>query len=246
MLTAQRKTLMLDRLARDGRLVAADLAVVFGTSEDTIRRDLRELAADGRLTRVHGGALPASPTHRPLADRRVLHPAEKVRLGQVAARLIQPGQIVLVDGGTTHVALINALPADLRCTIVTHSPGIAAALEPFAGIEVLILGGTLMRHSMVALGSATAEGYARIRADLCFLGVTGLHPEAGLTTGHAEESALKSRMIRSAAETIVLATADKVGKASAYSIAPLSAVSVLVSEGLSPDWLPAGVTHLAP
>ncbi len=246
MLTTQRKALLLGRLSRDGRLVAAELAVEFETSEDTIRRDLRDLAADGHLTRVHGGALPASPTHRPMPDRRILHRQEKARLGRAAARLILPGQIVLMDGGTTHLALVAALPAGLRCTIVTHSPGIAAALEPFAGIEVLILGGTLMRHSMVALGSATAEGYARIRADLCFLGVTGLHPETGLTTGHAEESALKSRMIRSAAETIVLATPDKIGKASAYSIAPLSAISVLVSEGLSPDWLPAGVTHLAP
>ncbi|EYD76164.1 transcriptional regulator, DeoR family [Rubellimicrobium mesophilum DSM 19309] len=98
MLTRERKALLLDRLAVEGRLVAATLAVELQVSEDTIRRDLRELAAEGRLTRVHGGALPASPTHRPLAERGAMQPEAKVRLGRRAAELIRPGQIIIVDG----------------------------------------------------------------------------------------------------------------------------------------------------
>lgn len=245
MLTRERKTCILDRLAREGRLLSAALAAELGVSEDTVRRDLRELAAEGLLQRVHGGALPASPTHRPIRERRGMQTDAKQRLGQCAARLVRRGQIIIVDGGTTNAALIASLPRDLRATVVTHSPTIAAALEPFAGVEVVLVGGTLLRLSMVAVGAATAETFAGISADLLFLGVTGVHPEVGLTTGHHEEAALKARMIRSAAETIVLATPDKIDAASAFRVAGLEAAATLVAIGPRPAWLPDEVDYLA-
>ena len=244
MLTRERKKLLLDRLAATGRLVATPLAVELNVSEDTIRRDLRELAAEGLLTRVHGGALPASPTHRPLADRQAMQTEAKTRLARRAAELIRPGQIVILDGGTTHLALVQALPRDLRATVVTHSPTIAAALEPFESVNVILVGGTLLRLSMVALGAATAEAFARISADLLFLGVTGVHADTGLTTGHPEEAALKARLIRSAAETVVLATPDKIATTSPFQVAPLDATTTVVTIGARPDWLPERVEHL--
>jgi DeoR/GlpR family transcriptional regulator of sugar metabolism len=245
MLTSQRKATLLDRLAQDGRLVATDMAAEFCVSEDTIRRDLRDLAAEGRLLRVHGGALPLSPTHRPLAQRMGLDAAGKARLARAAAGLVRSGQVVIVDGGTTHLALVAALPTDLACTVVTHSPGIAAALEGFPQIDVILFGGRLFRHSMVTMGAATVAGYLSLRADLCFLGVTGVQAEAGLTTGDAEEAALKRHMIAAAAETVVLATSDKLGTVSPWGIAPLSAVSRLVTPGDRPGWCPAGVNHMS-
>lgn len=235
MLTAQRKAALLARLTAEGRIVARDAAAALGLSEDTIRRDLRDLAAEGRLLRVHGGALPLSPTHRPLADRRSLAPAEKRRLAAHAATLIRPGQTVILDGGTTHAELVRQLPADLRATIVTHSPVIAAALEPFDGVEVILIGGRLFRHSMVATGALAAEGFARIRADICFLGVTGVHPEAGLTTGDHEEAAIKSLMLAQSGETIVLATSDKIGATSPFRIATLGAATTLILPLGAPD-----------
>jgi DeoR/GlpR family transcriptional regulator of sugar metabolism len=238
MLTLHRKTLLLDRLSRDGRLVAVDLAEELGTSEDTIRRDLRDLAAQGLLVRVHGGALPASPTHVSLAARRGMHAREKERLGRAAAGLMQDGQIVIIDGGTTHLALVAALPMSLRATVVTHSPGIAAALEHHPLIEVILIGGRIFRHSMVALGAETQSAYARVRADLCFLGVTGVHPETGLTTGDAEEARLKATMVEVAAETVVLATGDKLRVTSPWQITPLAGLGRLVATGMRPGWLP--------
>jgi DeoR/GlpR family transcriptional regulator of sugar metabolism len=243
MLTAQRKTWMIEKLGRDGRLVATELAGELSVSEDTIRRDLRDLAAEGLLVRVHGGALPASPTHLSLARRSTMQPEAKARLGRAGAALIRPQQVVILDGGTTNLALVAHLPVDLRCTVVTHSPGIAAALEPFAGIDVTLFGGRLFRHSMVAMGASTVAGYASLRADLCLLGVTGVHPEAGLTTGDAEEAALKQAMLRSAAETIVLATPDKVGTVSPWGVAGLDRLSQLVTLGDRPAWLPPVIEH---
>lgn len=243
MLTAQRKAFLLDKLSQEGRLVAASLASALGLSEDTIRRDLRELASEGRLLRVHGGALPVSPTHRPLQERRGMEAVAKAALAQAGAARIRPGQVVILDGGSTHLALASALDPSLSATIVTHAPGIAAALEPFPRIEVVLLGGRLMRHSMVALGPETSEAYLRLKADLCFLGVTGLHPETGLTTGDAEEAALKRLLLRAAGEVVVLATPDKIGASSPWSIAPLTAAHALISPGPRPDWLPPGVSY---
>lgn len=243
MLTSERRVWLLDRLGREGRLVAAEIATELALSEDTIRRDLRDLAAEGHLVRVHGGALPASPTHRPLAERSRMQAEAKQRLGRVGAGLIRPGQVVIVDGGTTHLALVAALPADLSCTIVTHSPGIAAALEPLVRIEVVLFGGRLFRHSMVAMGAATVAGYHGLRADLCFLGVTGVQAEAGLTTGDAEEAALKRMMVAAAADVVVLATPDKLGVASPWGVAGLERLARLVAVGERPEWLPSGVEH---
>ena len=183
MLTSSRKALLLDRLTRDGQLVVASLSVELGVSEDTLRRDLRELAAQGKLVRVHGGALPASPTHVSLDRRRALHAEEKQGLAKVAADLIADGMIVTIDGGSTHMHIAAALPLTRRATVVTHSPGVAASFEFHSGIDVVQVGGRIFRHSMVAVGAEAGLAFAKVKADLCLLGVTGLHPAHGLTTG---------------------------------------------------------------
>jgi DeoR/GlpR family transcriptional regulator of sugar metabolism len=245
MLTTQRKALLLSRLKAEGRLVATELAAELALSEDTIRRDLRELAADGLLVRVHGGALPASPTNIPLAGRRDLQAEAKRRLAQAAVRLLRPGMTVLVDGGTTTLALVAALPLDLALTVVTHSPGIAVALEGHGAVDVVLIGGRLFRHSMVACGPEAQAGFARVRADLCLIGVTGVHPETGLTTGDPDEAAIKRTMVGAAAETVLMATPDKIGVSGVWGIAPLERLGTLVSVGPRPEWLPGGVAHLA-
>jgi DeoR/GlpR family transcriptional regulator of sugar metabolism len=228
MLTEQRKQLLLDRLAKDGRVVAKELSAELGLSEDTIRRDLRELASEGRLTRVHGGALPASPTVANLAARRSMATDEKSRLGRKAAGLIQRRQRVFIDGGTTHLELVRALPLDLDFTVITHSPTIAAALEPHQAVEVILIGGHLFRHSMVAVGAEALEQIQRLRIDLGFVGLTGLHPEEGGTTGDFEEAAIKRAIIARSAETVVLMTAEKLGAVSAYNVCTLKDLISLV------------------
>ena len=113
MLTTQRKRLILDVLARDGQIVAKHLSRELALSEDTIRRDLRELAAEGLLQRVHGGALPASPTAVGLPARRGIALQAKAALGRRAARLIEPGQTVIFDGGTTNLEIVRHLAPEI-------------------------------------------------------------------------------------------------------------------------------------
>ncbi|VWB94124.1 DeoR family transcriptional regulator [Burkholderia lata] len=230
MLTTQRKKAILDALARDGQVLAVELSAQFGVSEDTIRRDLRELAAEGLLQRVHGGALPASPAVAPFAQREALETAEKRRIARRAAEMITPGQVAIVDGGTTSALLVSQLPADLRATIVTHSPSVAVALAAHPSIDVILIGGRLYKHSIVAVGAAAMEGIARIHADLYFMGVTGVHPVAGLSTGDFEEAAIKRALAERAAETVVLASQSKLRAASQFVIGELTLAHTVVVE----------------
>lgn len=229
MLTVQRKQFLIEKLRQEGRLVARDLAQELGLSDDTVRRDLREMARDGLLQRVHGGALPASPATGNLAARRTIAPDDKQAIGRAAARLVQPGQVVFVDGGTTAVQLVRQFDPHLRATIVTHSPVIACELLPFDQIEVILLGGRLMRHSMVALGAATVEAIGRLRADLYFMGVCSLHPDVGLSTGDFEEAAIKRALCAAAAETIVLASPEKLATAAPFQVVGLHDIDGIVA-----------------
>jgi len=248
MLAAERRDFLLTRLRAEGSVVAKDLAAELGISEDSIRRDLRDLAAAGLCHRVYGGAVPASPALADYANRESVEPDSKRRVAARAAALIQPGRTVILDGGTTTLAVVQALPAELDCTVITHSPTIAAALVPHARAEVFLLGGRLFKHSAVTCGAAAAEAAHGVAADLFFLGVTGVHPVHGLTTGDADEAAMKRTLAGRAADTYVLASTEKLGAASRYQVLPLSGVTGIITDGTPNETVAAltgkGVTVL--
>lgn len=230
MLVAQRRELLLARLRDDGRIVAKDVAAELGVTEDSVRRDLRELAAAGLCQRVYGGALPVSPAVGDYAARGTVSPDSKRRVAAAAVRLVQPGSTLLLDGGTTALEVARALPAELEATVVTHSVTVAAALVEHPSVEVVVLGGRLFKHSAVTCGAAAAEAAAAVSADLFFLGVTGVHPEAGLTTGDADEAAMKRLLADRAAETYVLASVEKMGAASPFSVVPLARAAGIITD----------------
>ena len=230
MLAAQRRDLLVERLRTDGRLVAKDLATELGISEDSVRRDLRELATAGLCQRVYGGALPVSPAIADHAGRERVEPASKERVAVAAARLVAPGSTVIFDGGTAALAVVRALPLDLDATVVTHSPTVAAALVDHRDVEVFLLGGRLFKHSLVTCGAAAVEAAQAVTADVFLLGVTGVHHEAGLTTGDADEAAMKRALARRAADTFVLASAEKIGAASRFAVLPLTEVTAVVTD----------------
>lgn len=235
MLPAQRKEFMLERLRADGQVMAKDVAASLGVTEDSIRRDLRELAADGLCQRVYGGALPVSPAIADYAARQTVAVDNKARVAARAVALIEPGATVILDGGTTTLAIAQALPADLRATVVTHSPTVAAALVAHPAVDVFVLGGMLFKHSAVTCGAAAVEAAQAVNADLFFLGVTGVHPDAGLTTGDADEAAMKRALSRRAADTYVLGSAEKIGAASAFSVIGLADVAGIITDAPATD-----------
>jgi DeoR/GlpR family transcriptional regulator of sugar metabolism len=236
-LNQQRKQHLLEILKAEGRIVATESAISLEVSEDTIRRDLRELAADGLLLRVHGGALPTSRAVQDLASRRAISMPEKTALARVAAGLIKRDQVVFLDGGTTTLELVRHIDRNLRVLIVTHSPTIAAELIDHRA-EVLLIGGRLFKHSMVSVGAAAAEAIRNIRADICFMGVTGIHADYGLSTGDSEEAVIKRTIAQSSAEVVVMASTEKIGAASPFLIIPAASVAHLfVPESTPPQAL---------
>ncbi len=228
MLSAQRRTHLLDLLDRDGRIVAKEAAAALGVSEDSIRRDLRDLADAGQCIRVYGGALPVPAADRPFAERLSLETDSKERVARVAAARIRPGSTVIIDAGTTALALARLLPDDPTLTVITPSPAVALAVAEHSPARVIMIGGELGRHSMVANGALAAEAIRRLSADACFLGVTGVHPEHGLTTGELDDAATKRALAERSTEVYVLASEEKIGAVSRYPVLDLDEVTEVI------------------
>lgn len=239
MLVAERRDLLLNRLREEGKIVARELAQELGISEDSIRRDLRELSAAGQCQRVYGGAVPVSRALVDYRSRSSVEPQSKQRIAARAAQLIKPGDRVILDGGTTTLAVTQALPPGRHATVITHSPTIAAALIDHPTVEILLLGGRIYKHSAVACGAATAEAARAVTADLFLLGVTGVHAEHGLTTGDAEEAAMKRILAAQAADTYVLASAEKIGAVSPYKVLDLDAITAILTDAEDDEALQA-------
>src|SRR3712207_3059448 len=166
MLAAQRRDVLLSRLATDGRIVVKDLAVELGVAEDSLRRDLRELAAAGLCQRVYGGALSGWPPLSHPPPRPDVAGGRKSPGGERGAALVAPGSTVILDGGTTTLEVARQLHPALEATVVTHSPTVAAALVEHPAVEVFLIGGRIFKHSAVASGAAAVEAASLVNADL--------------------------------------------------------------------------------
>ncbi len=237
MLKEERHRRILDVLGTEGRVVAAELQHALGVSGYTIRRDLDELAQARRLQRVHGGALARSPVAQTYEGRRRQAMEGKAATARAALGLLEPGTVAILDGGTTALALAEAIPPDHRGTVVTHSPPVAAALAGHPGIDVVIVGGTLDRRAMVALGARAVDGFRAVTADVCFLGVWSVHAEAGLTTGYFEEAELRRVLVERADRVVGLASREKLATTAPFWFAPASALTHLATEPGAPDEL---------
>ena len=237
LLSAERRQAILDVLGRDGKVVAARLVDELGVSEDTVRRDLRELAAQGLVQRVHGGALPPAPQPGSFARRQETHAGAKAALADAAVAVLAGARVVLLDGSTTNLELARRLPAGEPRTVLTNSPPIATALADHPTAEVVMIGGRLAKRAQVTVGAAAVDFIRTVRADAVVLGVCALHPEAGLSTDDLEEAEVKRAMIAAAADVIALATSDKLRAGSPYLVAPVSALTHVVAEAEATDEL---------
>lgn len=230
MLKEERQQYLLNALKRDGKVVATDISIALDVSEDTIRRDLNELADAGLLRRVHGGAVAKALTETAYTSRSQQQVEAKSSIAEAAARLARDGQVILLDCGTTTTRLAQVLPETLRATVITNSPPAVMALAEHPYLDVILLGGTLNKATLATVGAETAAALSRFRADICFLGVNGLHPEAGVTDFAYEEAQLKRIMIENAASVVALASADKLGTVAPFVLAPISSLTHLVTE----------------
>jgi DeoR/GlpR family transcriptional regulator of sugar metabolism len=233
-LGSERRERLLVLLSDEGRVVASQAAARLGVSLDTIRRDLDELAGMGALRRVHGGALPASPSPRRFVDRRDQDVAAKRAIARAARGLIADGQVVVLGGGTTLVELARTLPAGLHATVVTSAPDVAAALLDHETLEVVLLGGPVNPETRTVVGGEAVETLRTLRADLCLLGACSLDAEGGLTVLHRDEAVVERTMVERSTRVGVLTAAGKLGSAGPYVVGTAGDVDVVVTDAAAP------------
>lgn len=229
MLKEERHHYILGQLHHKGKVIVIDLVTELKVSEDTIRRDLIELAEAGILQRVHGGALPRLPTVS-YEQRLQAEQCSRIAIARAAAQLIHDGQVVLMDSGTTVHEIANQLSPTLRATIVTNSLPVAATLAHHPTVTVRVLGGELKKDAQAMVGVTVIEALRRIRADLCFLGICSIHPEIGISMPDIEESYIKRAMLEQAAEVAAVTGAAKLGTAAPYIVGPITALTYLVTD----------------
>lgn len=229
-LPEERRLKILNILSEEGKLTVTDLSRVLNVSVDTIRRDLRDLEQAGHLARVHGGALPKSPSTPTYDVRKIQNNSARKAIAQEAAKLIGNGQTILFDSGTTALEIAQNIDPDLVATVITVSPPVLMALSSHKSIKIIMLPGLLDKSTMSVTGSSTMKALSRVRADLCISGVCSIHPESGLTTTNYEEVEVKLQMMSNASEVIVAATADKIGTVVSFGVTGIDSITHLITE----------------
>jgi DeoR/GlpR family transcriptional regulator of sugar metabolism len=229
-LVSERQALILSELRTKGRVLAQKLARDFAVSEDTVRRDLREMAARGECERVYGGALLPRGTTRPLAERIVEAPTRKAMLGAAAARVVEDGMVVFFDAGSTNLAVVRNLPAGLQFTAVTNTPAIAAELATRAATQLIVIGGKIDPAVGAAIDATALRQLDQIRPDLCMIGACGISAEHGLAADVYEDAVFKRTACAAARRTLAAATNEKLHHAAAFQVMPLSSALIVVVE----------------
>lgn len=232
MLPAERRKQILELIETRNSISVAELCGILDVSDMTIRRDLRILSNEGLLERVHGGAVSRrgrsyEPAYR---IRSVEQVKQKEIIGKRAASLIHDGDSVALDVGTTTLELAKALAGTSNLTVITASLPIAMVLSEAPNVRLILTGGVVRKEEHSLIGHIAQRAYEEFHVDKAFIGVGGIHIEAGLTEYNLEDTLVKKAMIANAGEVIVVADSRKLGEICFAHIAPLSAVDVLVTE----------------
>ncbi|MBT2339935.1 MULTISPECIES: DeoR/GlpR family DNA-binding transcription regulator [Pseudomonas] len=230
----ERQQLISERLARYGRVIAADLASEFNVSEHSIRRDLGALAAAGVCKRVYGGAILLPAAERPMDVRVRQNPVRKGSLGQAAASLLRAGQHVFIDAGSTNLAIAGAIDPTLPLTVATNSPLIAVQLMKLPSVEVILLGGRVNPVAGGVIGVTAVQQLRQFSFDLCFLGACAIDPDNGVTAFGLDDAEFKRAVAAASGQLVNAVTNEKLSSVAHYQVASCEEVTALVVEHDAP------------
>jgi DeoR/GlpR family transcriptional regulator of sugar metabolism len=230
MLKEERFQYILSKLSKDSRVTLTTLSKDLEVSSYTVRRDLKELSDQGLLLAVRGGAVPHSPTPHHFNDRLAYKPHEKKVIASKAVEMLQDGQVVVFDSGTTALAIASILPPELRITIVTNSFPVVNVLQNHPNIEVLFAGGRLYKSAFTTTGHDTIRFFRNIRADLYFMGICSIHRTIGVTTINYEEAEVKKAIVEVSKRVVALTDHERIGTAEAFLICPPESVDAIITD----------------
>lgn len=236
LLLPERHALILKQLGEEGRVLAVTLARELNVTEDTIRRDLRDLAAAGLCQKVYGGAvrMPPGPEAGTLVQRMERGQDGKSRLAATAATLVTPGSTIFLDAGSSNLAIAEALPV-APVTVLTNAPSIAARLLEQPHVDLIMLGGRIKQSLGGSVGATAMRELEHIHPDLYFIGACGVDLQAGVTAVDYEEAEFKRRLAAQSKATAVVATAAKIGAMAHYRVLPIAQLTHLIVEAETAD-----------
>ncbi|MEM9142956.1 MAG: DeoR/GlpR family DNA-binding transcription regulator [Bacteroidota bacterium] len=225
-----RHTTILEKLKSEGKVTTQHLARELIVSEDTIRRDLNEMARKGLLSKIHGGAVSSIQKLYYYNDHVVKNQEEKNRISQKAITLLKDGMSMMISDGTTNLAFARGIPKALRGTVFTYCLPIAMELTEHEHLEIIFLGGKIEKKSMVSMGMDVLKTCARIHVDICFLGTGSIGPLEGITEGSYEVSLVKRAIVTASDVVVSLATSNKLGLRQPHSVCKPSEINTLITE----------------
>jgi DeoR/GlpR family transcriptional regulator of sugar metabolism len=232
MMAEERRTQILQIVRTEGRARVNELANRFSSSAVTIRNDLNELHQRGLVLRSHGGAVLPDTILResPVHERLKTHAEEKRRIGAIAATLINDGETIILDSGTTTLEIARQIKNKQGLQVITNGVNIAAELLDARDVQTFIVGGTLRVDSASIVGRSTEEMFEQFSADKLFLSGAGCDPDFGVSGANLEETMVNRAMLRIAREIILVADASKFSKRSMVRIAPFSEIDMVISD----------------
>jgi len=229
MLKKERQAYILRQVSLHNSVLSADLSSSIHVSEDTIRRDLNELADTGKVIKVHGGALSKSFNSFYLRSD-VYNVDHKKIAAEKAVSLIKDGMFILTGGGTTIVEMARLLPENLKATFFTGSIPAAYEYSQHPNIEVIFIGDKIAKKSQIAVGGEAISKIKHIKADLCFLGINAIDLEHGITDNDWDIVQMKKAMIESSAQTVVMTISEKLNSYQRIRICGIDEIDILITE----------------
>ncbi|MEG3111884.1 MULTISPECIES: DeoR/GlpR family DNA-binding transcription regulator [Pantoea] len=237
MTAAERRNQILAMINEKGYLNAGELSAQFGVDSSTIRRDLSRLEQSGQVMRTHGGLLPvASSSHAdtPYSVRRQMNGEAKSAIGHYAASLVQDGQSLILDNGSSVYELALALKEKKNLTVLTNDIYTAFTLSQYPDITLHVAGGLMLDNVYTLVGQDTISKIDSMHVDWAFLGAEGVHYERGLTNINTVEIPVKQAMIRAAEQTVVLADSSKIGYRALSHVCDLQGIDHIITDNSQP------------
>lgn len=234
MLKEERHQTILNEVALHNRVLLTDIAEILNVSIDTIRRDVKELDAENRLRKVHGGAISLGFINNSTRNSNVYKLEEKKAIAEKGVALLKDGNVILIDGGTTCLELATQLPHHLSLTCFTLSLPVALELLTKPNVEVIFIGGQLSKDAQIAIGANAVHNLSKIKVDYSFIGTGYVDPVYGLTEFDWDIVQIKKAVINASKKTILLSISEKLNSQHRYKTCDVSAIDILVTE-LAPD-----------
>jgi DeoR/GlpR family transcriptional regulator of sugar metabolism len=229
MLKKERQEFILHQLNLHNKILCADLSNKMGVSDDTIRRDLQELAQQEKIIKVHGGAL--SKSFHTAFDREMVYNLEdKHIIAQKTAALVQSGMYILTSGGTSILEFAKSLDPNLNATFFTCSLNAAIEFAHHPGIEVVMIGDKVSKDSMLTTGASAVQTIESVHADLCIMGINSIDTQFGLSENDWEVVQIKKAMIKASKKTICIGISEKLNSQQKIKVANLDEIDILITE----------------